>query len=265
MRAGGNERVMQNLAVFKKGAEAATSVTQLRDQFSGSIKQMGYHGFDAYVLRAGTLHNVLQDGNLYVCDYGLEPLTDYLADGFLHLDPSLRQVAQGGLPFNYIKCLQNAPSSSSVKWQLRLLRLNNVHHAWAFPLSSVDSVRGMTVYMRGKGKAVEKRFEETCDELHLMCAFFMDRFIKLSAESAACAPAGSETSHGPLDLAQVTARETDCLAWASRGKTNWEIGEILSVSENTVRYHLKNVFRKLGAKSRSEAVAQAARGGLIDL
>ena len=63
----------------------------------------------------------------------------------------------------------------------------------------------------------------------------------------------------------ISMRETDCLHWAARGKTNWEIGEILKISENTVRYHLKNAFSKLKTNSRSSAVSRAIQSGIIDV
>ena len=55
----------------------------------------------------------------------------------------------------------------------------------------------------------------------------------------------------------LTARESETLALLATGMGNRAIAEALYVSENTVRTHLKSVFRKLGVKSRSQAVARA--------
>jgi LuxR family quorum-sensing system transcriptional regulator CciR len=65
--------------------------------------------------------------------------------------------------------------------------------------------------------------------------------------------------------ARLSARERDCLAWIAEGKTSWDIGVILTISENTVNFHLKNAMRKLETGSRTAAVLKAARLGLIDL
>ena len=65
----------------------------------------------------------------------------------------------------------------------------------------------------------------------------------------------------------LTERETECLAHAAQGRTNSEIAARLDISENTVRFHFKNVLKKLGAHSRAEAVAKGwspARGPLPD-
>lgn len=47
------------------------------------------------------------------------------------------------------------------------------------------------------------------------------------------------------------------------GKSSWEIGVILRVSENTVNFHLKNAMRKLETNSRTHCLAKAIRPGLI--
>lgn len=62
----------------------------------------------------------------------------------------------------------------------------------------------------------------------------------------------------------LTPRERDCLQWIADGKSNWDIGMILGISENTVRFHIKNLLRKLQAPSRTAAVVQAIRLGLIE-
>jgi DNA-binding CsgD family transcriptional regulator len=55
----------------------------------------------------------------------------------------------------------------------------------------------------------------------------------------------------------LTKRERECLAWLARGKTAWEIGEILGVTENTTRMYLNSAMKKLGANSRLQAVVKA--------
>jgi DNA-binding CsgD family transcriptional regulator len=62
---------------------------------------------------------------------------------------------------------------------------------------------------------------------------------------------------------QLTARETECLRWAADGKTSWEIGRLLHVSEPTVNFHLNNSMGKLEVSNRQHAVAKAVLQGLI--
>ena len=64
-------------------------------------------------------------------------------------------------------------------------------------------------------------------------------------------------------LINLTEREVECLKWAADGKSEWEIGTILGVSEHTVDRHMANARRKLGARTRTQAIATAMRLGLI--
>lgn len=63
----------------------------------------------------------------------------------------------------------------------------------------------------------------------------------------------------------LTGQEIECLRWCKEGKTNWEIGEILKISEKTVEFHLSNGMRKLGANNRITAVIMGIKMGLIAL
>jgi DNA-binding CsgD family transcriptional regulator len=59
----------------------------------------------------------------------------------------------------------------------------------------------------------------------------------------------------------LTAREEEIMRWVAEGKTNWEISIILHVSLNTIKFHLKNVYQKLGGvENRWAAVAQWQSG-----
>jgi two-component system nitrate/nitrite response regulator NarP len=57
----------------------------------------------------------------------------------------------------------------------------------------------------------------------------------------------------PLDA--LTARERELLAALANGWTNMQIAARIGISENTVKYHLKNLYDKLGVSNRAMAVA----------
>ncbi|MBL8384262.1 MAG: hypothetical protein JNM90_14370 [Burkholderiales bacterium] len=61
----------------------------------------------------------------------------------------------------------------------------------------------------------------------------------------------------------VTAREIEILAWVREGKSNQEIGMLLSISPLTVKNHVQKILRKLGASNRAQAVSKALNLGLI--
>jgi ATP/maltotriose-dependent transcriptional regulator MalT len=53
------------------------------------------------------------------------------------------------------------------------------------------------------------------------------------------------------------------LALVAEGRSNREIAEALIVSENTAKYHVRQLFNKLGTNSRAEAVSRAVALGLL--
>lgn len=62
-----------------------------------------------------------------------------------------------------------------------------------------------------------------------------------------------------------SSREREVLNWIKAGKTAWEISQILSISERTVKFHIQNILRKVHAVSRAQAVAICLENGFIDI
>jgi DNA-binding NarL/FixJ family response regulator len=63
----------------------------------------------------------------------------------------------------------------------------------------------------------------------------------------------------------LTAREIEVLQQISGGNRNRDIAELLHISEETVKVHVKHIMDKLGAKDRTQAIAIAVRRGIIQL
>ena len=69
----------------------------------------------------------------------------------------------------------------------------------------------------------------------------------------------------PADLAQwkLAAREFEVLQLLATGHSNRTISTSLGISENTVKFHTRNVFKKLGVRSRVEAATLAHNAGIV--
>ena len=74
---------------------------------------------------------------------------------------------------------------------------------------------------------------------------------------------GIETPVRPKS--RLSRRERECLKWIAAGKTDWEIGAILSLSEKTVNVYVERAKHKLGVQTRTQAIVYALRGGDIAL
>jgi DNA-binding CsgD family transcriptional regulator len=71
----------------------------------------------------------------------------------------------------------------------------------------------------------------------------------------------SADSVAPIRI--LTPRERECLEWVAGGKTDWEISQILSISEQTVHGYVQNAMTKLNARTRAQAVALAMQSSQI--
>jgi DNA-binding NarL/FixJ family response regulator len=85
-------------------------------------------------------------------------------------------------------------------------------------------------------------------------AFDRDTVAPLLARGVPVAEAGT-----------LRAREREVLELVASGLSNRAIGEALGVSEHTVKFHVRSLLDKLGADTRTDAVARAARRGLLTL
>lgn len=63
----------------------------------------------------------------------------------------------------------------------------------------------------------------------------------------------------------LTGREIEVLGLVADGRTSRQIGDLLFISENTVKNHIRNILDKLGLHSRNEAVLYAIRENMISL
>lgn len=68
-----------------------------------------------------------------------------------------------------------------------------------------------------------------------------------------------------LSGSELTPREVEILGLIATGKSNKEIGALISTTEGTVKIHVTHIFRKLGVKDRTQATTLAVKKGLVRL
>jgi two-component system, NarL family, nitrate/nitrite response regulator NarL len=73
-------------------------------------------------------------------------------------------------------------------------------------------------------------------------------------------------ARGRVELIEpLTPREQQVAQLLVRGLTNKEIAACLEITEHTIKFHVNGLLRKLGVSTRTEAVVQAARLGVVVL
>jgi two-component system NarL family response regulator len=89
-----------------------------------------------------------------------------------------------------------------------------------------------------------------------MASKLMSEFAELSRSGAT-----PRADSGPT----LTKRELEVLSQVAEGGSNREIAQVLGISENTVKNHVRNILEKLHLHSRMEAVVYAVRANLLDI
>jgi DNA-binding NarL/FixJ family response regulator len=85
-----------------------------------------------------------------------------------------------------------------------------------------------------------------------------DHSVYFAVDSAPAAPAPAEA-----DTATLTRRELEILRLVAEGRSNAQVGRMLWVTEQTVKFHLSNIYRKLDVSNRTEASRWAQMRNLL--
>jgi LuxR family transcriptional regulator, regulator of acetate metabolism len=131
------------------------------------------------------------------------------------------------------------------------------------PLDALD-VEVLSRYAEGVAGVFERAvlremLQQHHHELRSAVEWMSGRLGQLSGGFGDVSAVGATIDSGLADA--LTARELEVLRLLARGQTNLEIARTLVVREGTIKYHVKNILRKLGATSRADAVARFARAG----
>jgi DNA-binding CsgD family transcriptional regulator len=115
----------------------------------------------------------------------------------------------------------------------------------------IHGPRGQIHVVIMNGDKIDKS-PETLPALRLAAMYYAEVGVELH-----------ESYESDSDHLTLSTRQIDCLNWAAEGKSDWEIGEILSISENTVHRHIENAKKTLGVSTRMQAVVLCLRARAI--
>lgn len=165
-------------------------------------------------------------------------------------DPVLALLRAGSLPFTYDQAFY-ANAGAGHLWELQAPYGLRTGIAVAIHLP-----RDRHVFV---GLDREDRLPVSDDDLtrvmadiHLLAVHVQEAATRLYFEEPALQPS-----------VKLTAKEREVMQWSQDDKSAWVVGKIMSCSENTVKFHRKNVMRKLGVSSTRQAVLRCISYGLI--
>jgi LuxR family quorum-sensing transcriptional regulator LasR len=130
------------------------------------------------------------------------------------------------------------------------------------PIRGIGGEVGMLTCARDQapGPAFLKELSTQLGALTLLRDVAFDAINPYTAPATPAAPAVPAE-----EVPELTAREQECLVWLTAGKTAWEIGRIMSISEAGVNFHVANLRAKFGVGRRNDVVLKAIRLGLVSM
>lgn len=181
--------------------------------------------------------------------YPSEWVEHYIEHGLEHIDPIVCQhFKQYRLQYWEDTYLQ----SESAEEFKRAAEAFGLRQGYSCGQQNIAGRRGSLFSFAGEHLQRDLRTETILWHMvpHLHQA--LSRIVKWSGTSRRkCVPA-------------LTPKEREILKWLIHGKSTWEISCILSNSQETIRFHIKNIFQKLDVANRAHAVAVALDLRLLD-
>jgi DNA-binding NarL/FixJ family response regulator len=190
---------------------------------------------------------------------------DWLEDA-IRAEPSLR-VAGTASSFPFLRSLLSETAADVVIVDLESAADSATARDWMFeilemaPIVLLAAAADASIYsaLVRAGKGAWLRGDAAADQ------------VVRAVQSAAAGLLAFDSSLIPQpesagDFAEeLTPRESEVLGLLAEGLPNREIASRLNVSEHTIKFHIRSILGKLGASTRTEAVARGLRSGLIEL
>lgn len=204
-------------------------------------------GFDhwAYGLRLPL--NVTAPKTVMLNNYPPSWQKRYVEENYLAIDPTVRHGSRSVMPLVWTENLfREAPNF----WEDA--RTHGLRFGWAQSSTNMQGIRGMLTLARSA---------ESLSETELKKNGY--RMVWLTQVVHQCMSDLISAKMLPEAMIQLTSREKDVLRWTAEGKTAWEIGTIVNITERTVNFHIANAMEKLNCINKTAATVKAALLGLL--
>lgn len=185
-------------------------------------------------------------------NYPTEWVEHYISMGYQHVDPTAYCCEVLKEPFAWSQCERIAPNSQLVEQFWQEAKTFGLEKGVGIPNQSRDGS------LCGWGFSFPHTEDEQC---------WLKRFGKPLAVLANAHHARFEQLIHQRSFVKerysLTKRELEAIKWLCEGKTYWEIGFILSVSERTARAHINSARTKLGVATNAQLIVQAILHRLV--
>ena len=219
-----------------------------QEELGGALlSQLRGAGYDNLVV-AATRSHALKEVVWAELPQGYQPA--YFEHRWDRIDPVLRATFQSPHPFSWTDVARPQIITPEQKRFFEDCKDIGVHSGVTIPLHG-PGLRCDLISISARDRLILPT-----DDIAQLYAVATSAWFRLSKIREA---------EGEERRVRLSPRETECLQWVKDGKSGWEIGLILSISERTVEFHIKNAMQKLGVNNRLLACVVALQNGLITL
>jgi LuxR family transcriptional regulator, quorum-sensing system regulator BjaR1 len=170
----------------------------------------------------------------------------YTGNNYDRVDPVMKMCRQSINPFEWSEAPFDPASEPGAAEVMNRATDFGMSRGFSIPIHGLSGYQAM-VSLGGVHLDLNPRSKPA---LHLMAMYGFERIRRL-------------LDSRPAPEARLTRREREAISWAALGKSAWEIGEILHITQRTAEEHLAVAARKLGAANRTHAVAIAIWRNII--
>jgi DNA-binding CsgD family transcriptional regulator len=189
---------------------------------------------------------------LYITNYPQEWTRRYVEKHYISEDLVSRFSASTLRPFLWHNLNQHYELTQSQKLVFNEAGEFHLRSGAAVPIHGPGAAKASFAVANDMPEAqFAALFAAQRHELHLVATYAHERMMQIGLNDA------------PPIVPKLTSREIEVMTWSARGKTAWEIAEILNLSEETIRDHVKHSCRKLNTSNKTHAIAVALLFGLI--
>jgi DNA-binding CsgD family transcriptional regulator len=177
-------------------------------------------------------------------------IAHYMAEGYLTVDPLVRWARNCGTPIAWSDLFRLLPPRDAGCEAIRAAARFGFTEGLAAPMRAADNSLGLVAFGGPR------------DALSPAEQVFLAMLAREAFDAAECIDRRGDIGK-PAPI--LSAREVECLTLLVRGHSDRRIGELLGLSEPTVRYHLGNAREKFAATSRTHLAALAVAQGHVAL
>lgn len=237
----------------------SSTLSDLKEILNDVMVSLGYRFFGYCIVE----HTALCGGAVKqpahaICNFPTEWLEHYYSNNYFKDDKVFELCRSRKTPFHWRAELKRSEMTAIQQRIMDHATRSGLVDGYTMPLISRDGeIAIMTGIPDPKRYDPERqRYNESL--LYILAHFFHAHALRLVMEAELASTVVGRRR------AFLSGRERESVFWISRGKSSWEVAQILGISEKSVECYMDSVKRKLEASNRTQAVVKALLLGLID-